>query len=894
MEDAQPFLDRCVKLRDQALAQLEGFLVETDLQTCAELTIMLGQVAPDLNAVTGASNAFSSELELVSTGIRSYIRTGALTVESVMASYAALVSARRVLVFEQMTTWADQFLDTRTAKGGIGSLFQTEWLSRRGKFVGAFDFRYLSRLVDNLRARGIEVPDPAGVQHALIAFLNRWRQVLSRYCDALPESAVTKTVIGTHGLLHEEQLELSELEIKLLCKALPALSLSGDAIAMAAPRELSEEVLQWVDALSLDSSALSGDRKYDLYALSPLRAYPILVGAEGFMLTSPHRLTADLSTLTDEVWGRRYGEPYFAARGATVEELALETVRALAPNASGFAQGVYSSRSGEIRGEVDAVAVWRDVCIVFEGKGGFLSLAARRGSTEAVLADLFNTISHGYYQAARLIRLISAEKEVVLQGGHGSTFALNRKSLRRAYVVVPTADHFGDITTRLEFLWSNKVLPEGSAPVIISVQDLMLLCEVLGDMKEFVAYLDFREEILRNSWISFHDEREILGAYVGGRDAVTSGMRQLRESGLLRDSSRIHLVSINPVQEERYLTPWITQKYGKDLTGDDSVPAPIRHTEQTLGQLKLVWESTQDVAAYTSAAALSPEMLKGILQTAVHPRGRRPVVETHDYITSVSYHGLLGLQAARRHPDVKAATRVARYVIFMEHSGAGARLSHAERGRRHACFREGKVGFALQSHVAIHDPWFTWFEGRRKRHFDRVVVAALEVDGLPRDLAIGVARYGISDQVRELASHGVAISRAAELWLGTIRRIATDFATPVDQLVIDASSLVEVLRYVDRGGLAHRDVKTIIAAVVDGAESVHDVIRAMKLPSEVSSDVVSEAVADVAAAHPDAVDKFAAGHRGVENFLIGQVMRQLGGRAQIDSVRSALVRYVAR
>ena len=64
------------------------------------------------------------------------------------------------------------------------------------------------------------------------------------------------------------------------------------------------------------------------------------------------------------------------------------------------------------RVEGDGVVVWERTVFLVEAKGGFISLAAKRGDLEAAVADIKASAGEAYYQAARLLLLLEEEGRV--------------------------------------------------------------------------------------------------------------------------------------------------------------------------------------------------------------------------------------------------------------------------------------------------------------------------------------------------------------------------------------------------------------------------------------------------------------------------------------------------
>jgi hypothetical protein len=888
--DLDAFERRCNGLHDQAKARLAEVLAKTSAERCAQLAVVLGQLDLKMGAIGGGPNPFAPELELIAnTATSKRRRWPGLYRSSTTGALEAVKLARRCNVYRDLALHASVMQgDPAEPRWPVGPMFETEWHFMHSKFSTPFDYRYLSKLVERLQSQGVIVPGPSRVLHILESFLRAWAKRITQLVRELPTPGVVHTVLATQSLLDPELPDLGHLEREVLKRYLPRFSLTKDEIVAGTNAREKAEVLQWLNALTQTTADQSGTHvRTDR---SSLRDFPIISGSDGYLLALTHRLSGDLSALTDEKWGRIHGERYYSTRAAIVEELSLATISEVLGGAQ-IHQATYEGADGKTHGEVDGVVTWHDVCVVLEGKGGYLSQAARRGSSEAAVSDMKGTVGHGYFQAARLIRIVSRDGSALLRGSNGKNLVLDGRRLRRAYVIIPTADDYSIVGTKLTHLWDNKVLPPGAVPLVISVQALLALTEVLGSATEFVSYLDYREEVLKNNWITMVDEQEILGAFVGGVDIIGGSIYELRNQGITDDfRSRYsrHRVTPAPMQEERHLQPWFMRKYGKTVRGDPLVEAPRRHSGRVAEEIGRLWDGDHDLMAHSAATAIDPDVLEYILGTSKPPRTKEPVVRIHHNIAAIDVHSSQMIGQAREQPAAKSAIGRSRYVVFVTHSAGMTRLAHAQRGKRHACYYLRGANFAIRSLVPVHDPWFTDFERRRRRSFDTAAVSALEDEGVPRDLAIGVVRANIVEQVRELANCDVPITRAVTLWLGPIKNACDQLGLAAQDLGIEPPKLRDVSNMIDRGDLPMQHTAAMIVAMKHSDKPIREIAAANDLLVVSDDERLVSVVRQIVVEHADAVAKLHAGHREVMNFLIGQVIRTLGRRPRIEIVRLML------
>jgi aspartyl-tRNA(Asn)/glutamyl-tRNA(Gln) amidotransferase subunit B len=119
------------------------------------------------------------------------------------------------------------------------------------------------------------------------------------------------------------------------------------------------------------------------------------------------------------------------------------------------------------------------------------------------------------------------------------------------------------------------------------------------------------------------------------------------------------------------------------------------------------------------------------------------------------------------------------------------------------------------------------------------------------------------------------------------RQDATLAASP-----IDGAALAELSAMVRDGRLSASAAKEVLAGVFAGEGAPAEVAESRDLIQVSDTGALEPVVAEVLAANADAVEKLREGDDKVIGFLIGQVMRATGGKADPGAV-SALIRAQA-
>jgi aspartyl-tRNA(Asn)/glutamyl-tRNA(Gln) amidotransferase subunit B len=117
-----------------------------------------------------------------------------------------------------------------------------------------------------------------------------------------------------------------------------------------------------------------------------------------------------------------------------------------------------------------------------------------------------------------------------------------------------------------------------------------------------------------------------------------------------------------------------------------------------------------------------------------------------------------------------------------------------------------------------------------------------------------------------------------------LRRTETD---PAD-LPLTAAHLAELVAIVDEGVVSVSAAKEVLEGVLAGEGSPREVAEARDLVQISDTSALESAVEEVIAANSDAAASFRAGETKVLGFLVGQVMRATGGKADPKAVNEIL------
>jgi aspartyl-tRNA(Asn)/glutamyl-tRNA(Gln) amidotransferase subunit B len=166
-------------------------------------------------------------------------------------------------------------------------------------------------------------------------------------------------------------------------------------------------------------------------------------------------------------------------------------------------------------------------------------------------------------------------------------------------------------------------------------------------------------------------------------------------------------------------------------------------------------------------------------------------------------------------------------------------------------------------------------------------------NGLSEQLARELCReVELADAFEQLVQHGVSAKRAATWIVGELLSWLDD-PREVAQLPIGLDQIAELLRLVDAGRLTSAQGKDLWKRLwIDGdarEQGVEILARAAGvLDSHIAPRTLDQAIERLLAEHPHEVAQFRAGKQKLLGWFIGQLQRELGGRADAKQLSQLL------
>jgi aspartyl-tRNA(Asn)/glutamyl-tRNA(Gln) amidotransferase subunit B len=133
--------------------------------------------------------------------------------------------------------------------------------------------------------------------------------------------------------------------------------------------------------------------------------------------------------------------------------------------------------------------------------------------------------------------------------------------------------------------------------------------------------------------------------------------------------------------------------------------------------------------------------------------------------------------------------------------------------------------------------------------------------------------------------------KAAFNWIsGEVARKLNALGERFDRARVSADALAGLIRIVETGTISASIAKMVFEKMYDSGRSAEDIVRADGLAQIGDRDAVLATVRDVLAANGDAIAQYRNGKTSTFGFLVGQVMKATGGKANPKVVNDLLRR----
>jgi aspartyl-tRNA(Asn)/glutamyl-tRNA(Gln) amidotransferase subunit B len=141
------------------------------------------------------------------------------------------------------------------------------------------------------------------------------------------------------------------------------------------------------------------------------------------------------------------------------------------------------------------------------------------------------------------------------------------------------------------------------------------------------------------------------------------------------------------------------------------------------------------------------------------------------------------------------------------------------------------------------------------------------------------------------ADHGSA-KTVANWVLRDVLALLKESGRELEETALAPGALAALLRLVDAKRVTPQSAREVLRELAERGGDAEALVRERGLEALSDAESLGPAVDEVLAAHPELVEKLRAGEAKVLHFLMGQVMKRTGGKANPAAVRELLARRI--
>jgi aspartyl-tRNA(Asn)/glutamyl-tRNA(Gln) amidotransferase subunit B len=167
--------------------------------------------------------------------------------------------------------------------------------------------------------------------------------------------------------------------------------------------------------------------------------------------------------------------------------------------------------------------------------------------------------------------------------------------------------------------------------------------------------------------------------------------------------------------------------------------------------------------------------------------------------------------------------------------------------------------------------------------------------GLPEyDAGVLTQSGSLADYFEQVAS-AAGNSKAASNWvMGELLRTVKERGSDLRDVPLTPQALAGLIRLVEKGVISSSVAKDVFAKMYDTGRSAEEIVAAEGLAQIDDEASLVAIIRDVMAAHGDAVAQYRAGKNATFGFLVGQIMKGSGGKANPKLANQLLRRELER
>ncbi|HEX6178540.1 MAG TPA: Asp-tRNA(Asn)/Glu-tRNA(Gln) amidotransferase GatCAB subunit B, partial [Thermoanaerobaculia bacterium] len=163
------------------------------------------------------------------------------------------------------------------------------------------------------------------------------------------------------------------------------------------------------------------------------------------------------------------------------------------------------------------------------------------------------------------------------------------------------------------------------------------------------------------------------------------------------------------------------------------------------------------------------------------------------------------------------------------------------------------------------------------------------------ELGVAAADADVLTTTSELADYFEAVAaeannaRSAANWVrNEVLRVLNDRKLELRDFKVTPRRLARLIRMIDSGAIGGKVAKEVFEEICDSGDEPETIVERKGLGQVSDESAIREVAAKIIEAHPAQVAEYRGGKQKVFGFLVGQLMKEMRGRANAELANRAL------
>jgi aspartyl-tRNA(Asn)/glutamyl-tRNA(Gln) amidotransferase subunit B len=415
------------------------------------------------------------------------------------------------------------------------------------------------------------------------------------------------------------------------------------------------------------------------------------------------------------------------------------------------------------------------------------------------------------------------------------------------------------------------------------VEKAVLLSAAMNSQLRSLSFFDrknyFYPDLPKGYQISQYDQSLAHGGYMDlpmpqgyVRRVNISKLHLEEDAGKTKNEGGQRLIDFN-----RCGVPLIEMVTGPDLRSADEAAQYLIRLRQLLRWLGV------------SEADMEKGHLRCDANVSIRPKGAdylNPKTEIKNVNSIDAVHDAILVEVERQIRETEAGRRIEAWTLdWDEETGKLTKMRSKETEADYRYFREPDL-----LPIRLTDEWrdsilvqLPELPLARKTRF-------LEQYGLPEyDADILTGERALSDYYEQaVKAYGGDPKRVSNWLMNDVLRMVNDLGVPPDQLKLTPGHLAEIIQLVDRNTINTSTGKALLGKVQESGRAPGEIVQSEGLAQVSDDSAIRAAVQAVMDASPKEVQSFKGGKVTLMGWFVGQVMRQMRGKADPNLTRQVL------